>query len=133
MSPTIRVLSQRSAAQIGLLYDWTLRTSQPWRQHLSTAPIVLVAIDKIRTVRGAPGSTAAPDCLREADLPADLFEYLHNIGAAESQPRFDRGREAGERVKDREHPQLAAARKLIMDEVRRPGLVVVWRQSASGS
>ena len=32
----------------GLLYDLTLRTSQPWRQHLSIAPIVLVDIDQMR-------------------------------------------------------------------------------------
>jgi hypothetical protein len=30
-------------------------------------------------------------------------------------------REAGERINDRKHPELAAGRKLIMDEVHRPG------------
>jgi hypothetical protein len=36
-----------------------------------------------------------PDCFRETNLPADLFEYLHNIRAAEVEARFDRGSEAG--------------------------------------
>ena len=29
----------------GLLYDLTLRTSQPWRRHVPAVPVVLVAID----------------------------------------------------------------------------------------
>jgi hypothetical protein len=46
-------------------------------------------------------------CLdRETDLPAEFFEYLHNVRAAEVKPRFDRRREARECVNDREHPQL---------------------------
>jgi CHASE2 domain/Adenylate and Guanylate cyclase catalytic domain len=49
----------------GLLYDLTLRTSQPWRQHLSTAPIVLVAIDD--------ASLAAPEF---AALPRALFQPI---------------------------------------------------------
>ena len=28
-----------------LLYDLTLKIAQPWRRHLPTAPVVLVAID----------------------------------------------------------------------------------------
>jgi hypothetical protein len=47
-----------------------------------------------------------PDCLRESDLPADFFEYFHNVRAAEVKPRFDRRREARERVNDREHRSL---------------------------
>jgi len=54
---------------------------------------------------------------------ADPFQYLHDIGAAEGEPRFQRRRETGEDVDDREHPKLAARRQLLMDEVHRPGLV----------
>jgi len=64
-----------------------------------------------------------PDCFRETNLPADLFEYLNNIRAAKVEPSFDRRREARERVNDRKHPQLAPSGKLIMNEVHRPGLV----------
>jgi len=50
---------------------------------------------------------------RKPYLPADLFKYVHNIRAAEGERRFDCGREARERINDREHPQLAAGCQLV--------------------
>jgi len=51
------------------------------------SPEVEIAGDKLSAL-------IDPDCFRETNLPADLFEYLHNVRAAEVEPRFDRGREA---------------------------------------
>lgn len=49
----------------GLLYDLTLRTSEPWRRHLPAAPIVLVAVDD--------ASLASPEL---AALPRALFQPI---------------------------------------------------------
>jgi adenylate cyclase len=46
-----------------LLYDLTLKVAQPWRRHLPTAPVVLVAIDD--------ASLASPEL---AALPRALFQ-----------------------------------------------------------
>ena len=46
-----------------LLYDLTLKIAQPWRRHLPTAPVVLVAIDD--------ASLASPEL---AALPRALFQ-----------------------------------------------------------
>src|SRR5207253_8763817 len=66
-----------------------------------------------------------PDCFRETDLPADLFEYLHNIRAAEIEPRFDRGREARERVNSRGQGHHRSAGWTCLPDMlnlyRRPG------------
>ena len=62
---------------------------------------------QVEIARDELGALIDADCLGEPDLPADLFEDLHNIRTAEGEPRFDCGREARERVNDREHPQLA--------------------------
>jgi adenylate cyclase len=47
----------------GLIYDLTLKTSQPWRRHIPTVPVVLVAVDD--------ASLAAPEL---AALPRALFQ-----------------------------------------------------------
>src|SRR4029453_7433937 len=95
---------------------WLSRSGEIKRYTALISPEVEIAGDKLCAL-------IDPDCFRESDLPADLFEYLHNIRAAEVEPRFDRGREARERVNDRKHPQRAPGCKLIMNEVHRPGLV----------
>ena len=46
-----------------LIYDLTLKTSQPWRRHIPTAPVVLIAIDD--------ASLATPEL---AALPRALFQ-----------------------------------------------------------
>ena len=51
---------------------------------------------------------------REPRLSPDSFQHLHNIGAAEVEPRLDRRREAGERIDDRQHPQFRSGRRLIV-------------------
>src|SRR6516162_9438252 len=63
------------------------------------------------------------DRRRESHCIADSFQDLHDIGAAEGEPRCQRRREAGENVDDREHPKLAPRRQLVVDKVHRPGLV----------
>jgi hypothetical protein len=45
------------------------------------------------------------------------------IACTYRRPRFDRRREARERVNDGEHSQFPSGRKLVMDEVHCPGLV----------
>jgi hypothetical protein len=47
-----------------------------------------------------------PDACRESSLPADPFEHVYNINAAEGEPRLQRRREAGERIDNRQHTQL---------------------------
>jgi adenylate cyclase len=49
----------------GLLYDLTLKMAQPWRRHVPTAPVVLVAIDD--------ASLAGPEL---AALPRALFQPI---------------------------------------------------------
>jgi class 3 adenylate cyclase/CHASE2 domain-containing sensor protein len=49
----------------GLLYDLTLSTSRPWRKHVPTVPVVLVAIDD--------ASLATPEL---AALPRALFQPI---------------------------------------------------------
>ena len=63
------------------------------------------------------------DRCRESHFIADPFKYRHDVGATEGEPRRQRGREAGEDVDDREHPELVPRCQLIVDEVHRPGLV----------
>ena len=55
----------------GLLYDLTLRTSQPWRQHVSAAPIVLVAIDD--------ASLAAPEFAALPRAPSNPFGLVSSM------------------------------------------------------
>jgi len=55
----------------GLLYDLTLRTSQPWRQHVSAAPIVLVAIDD--------ASIAAPEFAALPRAPSNPFGLVSSM------------------------------------------------------
>ena len=77
----------------------------------------------IEISRDELGALIDADRRRESHFIADPFQYLHDIGAAEGEPRFQRRRETGEDVDDREHPKLASRRQLVMDEVHRPGLV----------
>jgi len=46
-------------------------------------------------------------------LPANPFQHVDNVGAAEGEARLQRRREAGERIDDREHPQLATDGELV--------------------
>ena len=116
----MRVQTFRSEFAIERFNDrhsqWASRPGEVQRDIALISPQVEIARDEL-------GALIDPDCLREHDLPTDLFEYLHNIRTAEGEPSFDCGREARERVNDREYPQLAPGRELIMDEVHGPGLV----------
>ena len=49
----------------GLLYDLTLRVSQPWRRHIPAVPVVLVAVDD--------ASLASPEL---ASVPRALFQPI---------------------------------------------------------
>jgi len=63
------------------------------------------------------------DRCREPHFLAGPFQHLHDVGAAEGEPRRQGRREAGEGIDNREHAQLVSGRQLVMDEVHRPGLV----------
>src|SRR5262249_7715043 len=82
------------------------RSGEVERDTALISPEVEIAGDKLCAL-------IDPDCFRETNLPADLFEYLHNIRAAEVEPSFDRGRETRKRAIDREQRQLAPNHKLM--------------------
>src|SRR4051794_24222890 len=77
----------------------------------------------VEIARHELGALIDADRRRESHFIADPFQYLHDIGAAEREPRLQRRRKAGEDVDNREHPKSASGRQLVMDEVHRPGLV----------
>ena len=53
-----------------------VRSREVERDTALISPEVEIAGDKLCAL-------IDPDCFRETDLPADLFEYLHNVRAAE--------------------------------------------------
>ena len=61
---------------------------------------------QIQIARHKLGALVDADGCRESHLSPDSFQHLHHISAAEVEPRFDRRREAGERIDDRQHAQL---------------------------
>ena len=67
---------------------------------------------------------------RKSHLPADPFQHLDDVGAAECKPRFQRRREPRERVDNREHTKFLSRRHLIVHEVHRPSLVRSRRRPA---
>jgi len=79
-------------------------------------PQVQVALDKF-------GALIDPDRCRESYLPADPFEHLDNVDAAEGEARLQGRREARVRVDDSKHAKLLAGRQLVVHEVHRPRLV----------
>ena len=100
----------------------------PWpgeveRHTTLVGPQVQIARHKLRAL-------VHPNDRREPHLSPDSFQHLHNIGAAEVEPRLDRRREAGERIDDRQHPQLRSSRQLIVHEVHRPGFIGSCRRAA---
>jgi hypothetical protein len=52
------------------------------------------------------GALVDADCRRQTDLTPDPLEQFDDVGAAEAEPRFNRRREARERVDDRQYAQL---------------------------
>ena len=48
---------------------------------------------------------------------------LDDVGSTETLPHVDRRRQPGEGVDDRQHPELPAVEKLVVDEVHGPDLV----------
>ena len=48
---------------------------------------------------------------------------LDDVGSTETLPHIDRRRQPGEGVDHRQHPELPAVEKLVVDEVHGPDLV----------
>jgi len=70
-----------------------------------------------------------PDGLWVAHLPANAFERLNDILATVAEPGGHCRGEARPGVDDRQDPDLAACRELVMHEVHRPGLVAPCRRT----
>ena len=61
-----------------LIYDLTLKTSQPWRGHIPTAPVVLIAVDDASLT--TPELAALPRALFQP-VWARLIDGLLDAGA----------------------------------------------------
>ncbi len=58
-----------------------------------------------------------------ADLRASLFQSLYDVLRFVAESGVDDGREACERVKNRQDPELKACRQLIVDTVHGPRFI----------
>src|SRR5215471_13491796 len=91
---SMRVQTFRSEFAVERLHEGVVsglaRSGEVERDAALISPEVEIAGDKLCAL-------IDPDCFRETNLPADLFEYLNNIRAAKVEPSFDRRREARER------------------------------------
>src|SRR6187200_3217156 len=83
---------------------------------LLVSPDVEIARDELRSLVDA-------DRLGIANGFADAFQRQYDILASIAKTRIDCRREAAKGIHDREHADLAAGGKLVVNEIHRPGLV----------
>lgn len=105
-----------------------LSVGLPGREKSSVTPLLISP--EIHVSRDELAAIVHPDGLRIAHLPARCLERRDDVLAAVAEPRVDHRRESAERVDHGQNPQLAARRKLIMDEVHGPHIVVTDRRRA---
>ena len=78
---------------------------------------------QIKIARDELGSLIDPDRLRIAHHGADLLEPVNDVLGPIAEARINDRGEPGERVDDRQHPDLLPRRQLVVNKIHRPGLV----------